>query len=136
MGAELIKQIHHLGIAVPDIESALAVYRDLLGLKASPIEEHGDLAACLLAVSDSQSNIELLQPLSESGPIAKFLAKRGPGIHHIALETEDIRAALHDLQASGIELIDEEPRRGLGNSLIAFLHPGSTGGVLIELCQR
>jgi methylmalonyl-CoA/ethylmalonyl-CoA epimerase len=128
--------LDHIGIAVPELEAASQPYR-LLGLRP-----HGDdelIAAQQVAVRSFQAGaslIELLAPTSEASPIAKFLAKRGAGLHHAAFRVPDIRQTLRQLAASGAELIDQEPRPGRAGSLVAFVHPRWAGGVLIELVEH
>ena len=128
-------KIHHIGIATSGIDDAADVWRDLLGLRADHTEDVAGqkVRVCMLPVGDSR--IELLEPMSADSPISKFLEKRGGGIHHIAVSVEDIQAALADLKAKGAKLIDEHPRVGAGGCLVAFIHPSSTGGVLLELVQ-
>lgn len=128
-------KIHHIGIATTELEAAASVWDDLLGLHAAHTEEVASqkVRVCMLPVSESK--LELLEPTSADSPISKFLEKRGGGIHHIAIGVEDIRSALADLKAKGARLIDEEPRSGAGGCLVAFIHPSSTGGVLLELVE-
>ena len=128
-------KIHHIGIATNAIADASQVWRDLLGLHADHTEEVAGqkVRVCMLPVGDSR--LELLEPMSAESPISKFLEKRGGGIHHIAVSVEDIRTSLADLKAKGAKLIDEEPRIGAGGCLVAFIHPSSSGGVLLELVQ-
>jgi methylmalonyl-CoA epimerase len=129
-------KIDHLGIAVKSIDEALKFYREILGLDLAGteiVEEQG-VEVAMLPIGESR--VELLQPTGENSPVAKFLARRGPGIHHICIEVEDINAKLAELKGAGAELIDEQPRRGAGGHLIAFVHPKSTSGVLIELVQK
>lgn len=128
-------KIEHIGIAVESIEKAAAPYQ-LIGLELSDIEEVADQKVRVGMLPVGESKIELLEPTSEDSPIAKFLAKKGSGIHHLAFQVDDLVAELDRLKAEGVRLIDEKPRRGAHNALIAFLHPKSTGGVLIELCQH
>jgi methylmalonyl-CoA/ethylmalonyl-CoA epimerase len=129
-------KIDHLGIAVKSIDEALKFYRDVLGLSLSGteiVEEQG-VEVAMLPIGESR--VELLQPTGENSPVARFIEKRGPGIHHICIEVEDISARLAEFKAAGAQLIDEQPRRGAGGHLIAFVHPKSTSGVLIELVQK
>lgn len=128
-------KIHHIGIATNELEAAASVWDDLLGLPAAHTEEvpGQKVRVCMLPLGESR--LELLEPTSPDSPISKFLEKRGGGIHHIAVGVEDIRSALHDLKARGARLIDEEPRAGAGGCLVAFIHPSSTGGVLLELVE-
>jgi methylmalonyl-CoA/ethylmalonyl-CoA epimerase len=131
----MLSTIDHVGIAVEDIESALALYRDVLGM---PLVHRETVAsqgvdAALLDVGDG--HVELLQPLGQETPVGKYLARRGPGLHHVAYRVADIDAALNDLASAGLRLIDEQPRTGIRGSRVAFLHPASTGGVLTEIVQ-
>jgi methylmalonyl-CoA epimerase len=129
-------KVDHIGIATKSIEEGLAVWRDTLGLEvhsSDEIKEQG-VKICMLAVGDT--HVELLEPLGDETSVGKFLAKRGPGLHHIAIEVADIHGALAQLKQRGARLIDETPRVGAGGSLIAFVHPSSTNGVLLELVQH
>ena len=129
-------KIHHIGIATHEIGVAADVWDDLLGLQVDHTEEVAGqrVRVCMLPVGESR--LELLEPMSPDSPISKFLEKRGGGIHHIALSVEDIRATLQALKKKGARLIDQEPRAGAGGCLVAFIHPSSTGGVLLELVQE
>lgn len=131
-----IGKIDHLGIAVRSIEASLPLYTGMLGLSLHEIEEVEDQKVRTAVFPVGESRIELLEPTSPDSPVAKFLEKRGEGMHHVALSVPDVAAALAKLKAEGARLIDEAPRRGAGGALIAFVHPKSTGGVLLELCQR
>ena len=128
-------KIHHIGIATNEIGVAAVIWNDLLGLQADHTEEVAGqkVRVCMLPVGESR--LELLEPMSGDSPISKFLEKRGGGIHHIAVSVENIRATLHDLKAKGARLIDEQPRAGAAGCLVAFIHPSSTGGVLLELVE-
>jgi len=128
-------KIHHIGIATTEIGGAAEIWDDLLGLKADHTEEVAGqkVRVCMLPIGESR--LELLEPMSPDSPISKFLEKRGGGIHHIALSVENIRATLQDLKTKGSRLIDEEPRVGAGGCLVAFIHPSSTAGVLVELVE-
>lgn len=126
--------IHHVGIAVRDLEQGVALYRRLFGLEPGSVVElpqHGVRAVMLAAGSQ---HLELLQPLGPESSVARFLERRGEGLHHLALEVPDIRAALKALRESGVELIDQEPRQGLAG-LVAFIHPRWAHGVLTELVE-
>lgn len=129
-------KIHHIGIATREIGGAAEMWDELLGLRADHTEEVAGqkVRVCMLPVGESR--FELLEPMSPDSPITKFLEKRGGGIHHIAVSVDDIRATLQDLKKRGARLIDEEPRAGAGGCLVAFIHPSSTGGVLLELVQE
>lgn len=125
--------IHHIGIAVADLDEALATYSRLFGATLEHraiVAEQGVEAASLRA---GESRLELLRPLGPDTPVGKFLAKRGPGMHHIAFRVDDLVAELERLRAEGAQLIDETPRRGLFGLQVAFVHPEATGGVLAEL---
>jgi len=129
-------KIDHIGIATRSIDEAAAFWREALGGVASHTEVVADqkVRVTMLPIGDSQ--IELLEATSPDSPISKFVEKRGPGIHHIALEVKDIRAAMNDLKSRGARLIDEEPRTGAAGCLVAFVHPSSSGGVLLELVEH
>lgn len=129
-------KIDHIGVATEGIEAAAKFYRDALGLAVEEIEEVAEQKVRIAMLPVGESRIELLEPTAEDSPISKFLAKRGPGIHHIAVQVDDIRAALEGLKQKGARLIDEQPRTGAGGCLVAFVHPSSAGGVLIELVQN
>ena len=129
-------KVDHIGIATKSIEEGLAVWRDALGLEIHSTEEVAEqgVKVCMLAVGDT--HVELLEPLGPDTSVGKFLAKRGPGMHHIAIEVADIRGSLAELKSRGVRLIDETPRVGAGGCLVAFIHPSSTNGVLLELVQH
>jgi methylmalonyl-CoA/ethylmalonyl-CoA epimerase len=129
-------KIDHIGIATRGIQDAMTFYRDALGLEVSEPEEVADQKVRVAMLPIGESRIELLEGTSADSPIARFLEKRGPGIHHIAVRVDDIRAALANLKQKGARLIDEEPRTGAGGCLVAFVHPSSTGGVLLELVEK
>jgi len=128
-------KIDHIGIATRGIEDVMTFYRDALGLDVAETEEVAEQRVRVAMLPIGESRIELIEATTEDSPIARFLEKRGPGIHHIAVRVDDIRAALADLRQKGARLIDEEPRTGAGGCLVAFVHPSSTGGVLLELVQ-
>ena len=129
-------KIDHIGIATRGIQDAVTFYLDALGLHVAEIEEVAAQKVRVAMLPIGESRIELLEATSADSPIARFLEKRGPGIHHIALRVEDIHVALSDLKQKGARLIDEEPRKGASGCLVAFVHPSSTGGVLLELVQK
>jgi len=129
------KKINHIGIAVKNIEASVPFYRDALGMQFEGTEEVSEQKVRVAFLAVGESRIELLEPTSPDSPVAKFLEKNGEGIHHIAYEVADLTAALAALKAEGVRLIDETPRHGAHGTLIAFLHPKATGGVLTELCQ-
>lgn len=124
-------RIAHVGIAVPDLAVALGFYRDVLGLEPHPPEIVD--GATILSLPFGESEIELLAPLKAESPIGKFLAKRGPGIHHICYRVPDLDAAIRACRAAGYQLIDEVPRAGAAGRRIAFVHPKATAGILLEL---
>jgi methylmalonyl-CoA epimerase len=134
--AVLIKRIDHIGIVVKDIEKALIVYQQALGLSLAEIQERPDLAARIAFLPTGDSEIELVQPVTSDSDVAKFLQKRGEGIHHICLEADDIEEALANLREKGLQLIDEVPRIGPKGERFAFIHPTSAHSVLIELYER
>ncbi len=129
-------KIDHIGIATRSIDEAAAFWREALGGVAAHSEVVADQKVRVTMLPIGESRIELLEATSPDSPISKFLAKRGPGIHHIAVEVKDIRAAMDDLKEKGARLIDEAPRTGAGGCLVAFVHPSSSGGVLLELVER
>jgi methylmalonyl-CoA/ethylmalonyl-CoA epimerase len=124
-------RIAHVGIAVTDLDSAVAFYRNVLGIEPRPPETVD--GATILALPFGEAEVELLAPVQTDSPIAKFLAKRGPGIHHICYRVPDLDAAIESCRAAGYRLVDERPRTGAGGRRIAFLHPKSTAGILLEL---
>jgi methylmalonyl-CoA/ethylmalonyl-CoA epimerase len=127
--------LDHIGIAVSDVGRALAFYREAMGLEIEPPEEVASQRVRAHFIPVGESTLELLEPTSPDSPIAKYAEKRGPGLHHIALRVDDIHAVLGRLKERGIRLIDDAPRLGAGGALIAFVHPASTDGVLVELTQ-
>ncbi|MBN2431442.1 MAG: methylmalonyl-CoA epimerase [Acidobacteria bacterium] len=131
----MLTHVDHIGIAVTSLEEALAFYRDSLGLAVHEIEEVPDQKVRVAMLPLGQTHIELLEPTSPASPIAKFMEKKAPGIHHIAVAVADIEAVLANLKARGVRLINEEPLTGAGGKRIAFVHPAATGGILLELCQ-
>jgi methylmalonyl-CoA/ethylmalonyl-CoA epimerase len=136
MGSDKEMKIDHIGIATRGIDEAATFWRETLGLEMIETEDIAEQKVRVAMLPIGESRIELLEATSEDSPISRFLEKRGPGIHHIAVRVDDIRAALASLRAKGARLIDEEPRRGAGGCLVAFVHPSSTGGVLLELVQK
>lgn len=128
-------RINHIGIAVKDADTALKMYREVLGLEPSRTEIVESQQVKTVHIPIGDSSIELLESTSPNGVVAKFIEKRGEGIHHIAIEVDDIETTLAKMKAEGFQLIDETPRMGAGNMKIAFIHPRSTNGVLLELCQ-
>ena len=132
----MINKIDHIGIAVRSIDGALPLYRDVFGLKfcGDEIVEEQGVRVAFLEIGDVA--IELLEPLSDDSPVGKFLARRGEGIHHIALLTDEIDAARSRVSGRGVRLLSETPLDGAHGKLISFMHPKDTGGVLLELTQR
>ena len=131
----MTEKINHIGIAVKSLENSIPFYRDQLGMTFEGTEEVTEQKVKVAFLQVGESRIELLEPTSADSPVAKFLEKNGEGIHHMAYEVTDIEAALAELKEKGVRLIDEKPRHGAHGSLIAFLHPKATGGVLTEICQ-
>lgn len=129
-------KIDHIGIATRELTDATAVWQDLLGLELDSTEEVGEQGVRIAMLPIGETQIELLEPLSANSPVGKFIEKRGPGIHHIAVRVDDIRAALARLKEQGARLIDETPRVGAGGCLVAFIHPSSADGVLLELVEH
>jgi methylmalonyl-CoA epimerase len=128
--------LDHVGIAVRELDAALAFYRDTLGLELDAPEEVSSHRVRAHFVRTGDALLELLESTQPDSPIARFVDKRGPGLHHIALRVDDIQAALDHLRARGVRLIDEAPREGAHGSLVAFIHPASAHGVLVELKQN
>ncbi|MFN2530449.1 MAG: methylmalonyl-CoA epimerase [Pyrinomonadaceae bacterium] len=129
-------KIDHIGIATESLVEGLAVWRNILGLEPEATEEVAEQGVRVAMLPIGDTKVELLEALNPDSPIARFLMKRGPGIHHIAVAVEDIQSTMLNLKNSGVRLIDETPRIGAGGCLVAFAHPSSTGGVLLELVQH
>jgi methylmalonyl-CoA/ethylmalonyl-CoA epimerase len=127
-----LKNVHHVGIAVDDLDASLLVYEELFGARLEHRESVEDQGVEAAALRVGESRIELLRPLGPDTPVGRFLAKRGPGMHHVAFEVDDVGVELARLRAEGAQLIDETPRRGLFGLQVAFVHPEATGGVLAE----
>jgi methylmalonyl-CoA/ethylmalonyl-CoA epimerase len=125
--------IAHVGIAVPDLDAALAFYRDILALEPAPAEAAD--GATIISLPFGDSEVELLAPCEPDSPIARFLARRGPGIHHICYRVSDLDAALEACRRAGYRLVDQTPRVGAGGRRIAFVHPKATAGILLELTE-
>ena len=131
----MFARIDHTGVAVEDLDAAIALYETTFGMTVvhrETVTEQG-VEAVLLDVGEN--HVELLAPLGPDTPVGKFLAKKGPGLHHVAYQTDDIESALRSLKDAGLRLIDETPRTGIRNSRVAFLHPGASGSVLTEIVQ-
>jgi methylmalonyl-CoA/ethylmalonyl-CoA epimerase len=131
-----LMNIDHIGIATRDLNAAMTVWGDALGLSPNSTEEVTEQGVRVAMLPIGETHIELLEPLSSDSPVGKFLEKRGPGIHHIAIGVSDIRVTLAELKDKGLRLIDETPRLGTGGCLVAFVHPSSANGVLLELVQH
>lgn len=132
----LIKGLSHVGVAVSNLDEAVSTYKSVLGLEPSYVKEVKDQKIRVASFKVGGSSIELFEPTDPTSTVAGFLSKRGEGMHHIALNVEDIRVALRNAQDAGASVIDKEPRIGAEGQLIAFLHPKSTRGTLVELCQE
>ncbi|MFN8241564.1 MAG: methylmalonyl-CoA epimerase [Bacteroidales bacterium] len=128
--------IEHIGIAVTDLQSAIALYENVFGLKCYSVEEVKDQKVKTAFFMLGQTKIELLQSTDPEGPVARFIEKKGEGIHHIAFAVQNIEEELKSVESQGVKLIDAAPRKGAEGLDIAFLHPRSTAGVLIELCEK
>jgi len=131
----MFTKINHIGVAVSSIDEALPFYRDTLGMTFFGTEEVASQQVKVAFLAIGESKIELLEPTSAQSPVAKFLEKNGPGVHHVAYGVADIEAAIARLTAEGTRMIDAVPRAGAHGARIAFIHPKSSGGVLTELCQ-
>lgn len=129
-------KIEHIGIATRELDEALGFWRDALGLEVVETEEVAEQKVRVAMLPVGESRVELLEPTSDDSPVAKFIAKRGAGVHHIAVRVENIRESLAHLREQGIRLIDETPRIGAGGCLVAFVHPSSANGVLLELVEH
>ncbi len=132
----MVRKIDHIGIAVRDLDEAIRFYEGALGIKVTEIEEVPDQKVRVAFLPTGDSEVELLESTSPDGPIARFIEKNGEGIQHIAFRVDSVEEKLAELKNSGVRLIDEKPRRGAGGAMIAFLHPKSTFGTLVEICER
>ncbi len=130
-----IKRVDHVAVVVEDIDRALGFWRDALGLPLGGIEQIAEQKAQVAFLPVGETQVELVRPTDSESGTARFLAKRGPGVHHVSFEVDDVAAVLSRLKARGVRLINEQPVPGAGGKLVAFVHPESTGGVLVELCQ-
>jgi len=128
--------IEHIGIAVNSLEESIPYYEEVLGLECYAVEEVTDQKVKTAFYMAGQTKIELLEATSKESPVAKFIEKKGPGIHHLAFAMEDVNTALKEAEAKGVQLIDKSPRGGAEGLSIGFLHPKSTGGVLTEFCGK
>lgn len=131
----MFESIDHIGVAVEDLDAAVSLYRDRLGLAQTHREVVSDFGVEAVLLATGSGHVELLCPLSEESGVARFLESRGPGLHHVAYRTSDIASALEAVRAAGLELIDEQPRTGIRNTRVAFVHPSAMGGVLTELVE-
>ncbi len=131
----MIKRMDHIAIVVKDIDSALGFWRDALGLELTQVEEVPEQQSTVAFLPMGDSTLELVQPTTEASGVARFLTKRGPGLHHLCVEVDDLEQMLARLKARGLRLIDETPRPGSGGKKLAFIHPDSAQGVLVELYE-
>ncbi len=131
-----MNKIEHIGIAVKDLEASNSLYKKLLGVAHYKTEEVASEGVRTSFFQNGPNKIELLEASHKESPIAKFLEKKGEGIHHLAFQVDDIRAEMNRLREEGFTLLSEEPKKGADNKLVAFVHPKTAGGVLIELCQE
>ncbi len=131
-----ILHIDHIGVASKDMKAALEFFVEKLGLESMGFETVEEQAVRVAFLPLGEGEIEILESTRPDGPVAKFIESKGEGVQHIALRVDDLEAALEELKAKGVRLIDEKPRRGAGGARIAFIHPKETHGVLLELCQR
>lgn len=129
-------KIYHLGIAVRSIDDSLRFYRDALGLEMKGTETLEDQGVTVALLPVGESHIELLEPVSEDSPVGRFIARRGEGLHHICYQVEDLTSKLEELRSRGVKVLDGYPRRGAEGKLVAFLHPSSANGVLVELVEK
>lgn len=127
--------IHHVGYVVADLDDAIPAYRDALGMPVGPREVMPEQGVEAVLLGSGPSYVELIAPVADDTGVARFLAKKGPGMHHVAFAVPHLPSALRELSDEGVEFIDSAPRRGLGGHMVAFLHPRSTGGVLTELVE-
>ncbi|MGQ9857657.1 MAG: methylmalonyl-CoA epimerase [Thermodesulfobacteriota bacterium] len=131
-----ILHIDHIGVASKEMDKALKFFTDVLGMEATGFETIEDQAVKVAFLPLGEGEIEILESTRPDGPVAKFVEAKGEGVQHIALRVEDLEAALEELKAKGVRLIDEKPRTGAGGARIAFIHPKETHGILLELCER
>ncbi|MDW7740315.1 MAG: methylmalonyl-CoA epimerase [Bacillota bacterium] len=132
----MFEKVDHIGVAVKDLEKAISFYRDQIGIEFKGTEVVDEQKVKVAFFPVGESKIELLESTVPDGPVGKFIEKKGEGIHHLSFRVTNIEEKLAQLKDKGVELIDEKPRYGAGGARIAFLHPKSTGGILIELCER
>jgi methylmalonyl-CoA epimerase len=131
----VFNRIDHIGVAVEEIEPSLELYRDSFDLEVAHREVVSEQGVEAVLLDVGENHVELLAPLSAETPVGRFLQKKGPGLHHVAYQVSDIDATLAELRRTGVALIDEQPRRGIRGSRVAFMHPGGTGGVLTEIVE-
>ena len=131
----MFRRIDHIGIAVDDLDAAIALHEQTYGMRTVHRETLAEQGVEAVLLDVGENHVELLRPLGDDTPVGRFLAKRGPGLHHVAYRVDDVDAALRALREQGMRLIDEEPRTGIRGSRVAFLHPAASGGVLTELVQ-
>ncbi len=131
-----VKRIDHIAVVVDDIETSLAFWRDALGMDMTHLEEVKEQESIVAFLPTGGSEVELVKPTTETSGVARYLARRGPGMHHICLEVDNLEAMLADMKAKGVKLINETPTVGAGGKQIAFIHPSSANGVLVELYQE
>jgi methylmalonyl-CoA/ethylmalonyl-CoA epimerase len=131
-----VKRIDHIAVVVDDIDTSLAFWRDALGMNMTHLEEVKGQESIIAFLPTGGSEVELVKPTTETSGVAKYLAKRGPGMHHICLEVDNLEEMLADMKAKGVKLINETPTSGAGGKKIAFIHPSSANGVLVELYQE
>lgn len=132
----MLKGINHIAVAVRDVEASARLFREVIGLAGGEIEEIDNFEVKVAFFRLGKVSIELVEPLNPESGLAKYLDKKGEGIHHIAIEVDDVAGALDHYRSKGVQLIHEKPEPGAHDTLVAFLHPKSTGGVLLELCQK
>lgn len=132
----MIKKVDHIGIAVKSLDKTLPFYTEVLRLELLGIEEVESEKVKVAFLKAGETKLELLEPTAEDGPIAKFIEKRGEGIHHVALGVESIQERINEMKSKGIAMIQDKPKTGAGGALVAFMHPKSTGGVLYEFCEK
>jgi methylmalonyl-CoA/ethylmalonyl-CoA epimerase len=131
----MFARVDHIGVAVDDLEAAIALHEEAYGMALVHREVVDDQGVEAALLDVGENHVELLRPLADESPVGRFLAKRGPGLHHVAYQVTDVQATLAQLRARGLRLIDETPRTGLRGSRVAFLHPAASGGVLTEIVQ-
>ncbi|NMD70219.1 methylmalonyl-CoA epimerase [Bacillus sp. DNRA2] len=132
----MVKKVDHIGIAVKSLQDHLSFYTETLGLHLESIEEVPTQRVKVAFIHVGETKLELLEPTSDDSPIAKFIEKRGEGIHHVALGVTSIKERIEEMKEKGIRMIDDEPRPGAHGTKVAFMHPKSTGGVLYEFCEK